>query len=118
MYNASSSHTVIRKRFTTEPYQTVQAAPIKHTVIAHAKPTSRLVQAASQLSTTPLDTGGNVVANAFVGFGLPLTVTVGAEPSGDGCDEFAKEELEALRMVNREEVEYITPCVELRKRRK
>jgi hypothetical protein len=65
-----------------------------------------------------LDTAGNVVANALVGFGLPLTVTVGAEESGDGCDAFLEVVFEASRMVNWGDVEYIIPCVELMKRRK
>lgn len=51
-----------------------------------------------------------------MGFGPLVTVTVGAEGLGEGCEEFTEEELEA--MVNRAEVEYITPCVELMKRRK
>jgi len=53
------------------------------------------------------------VANALVGFGVPLTVTVGAEESADGCELD-----DELAMVNLGEVEYSTPCVELMNTRK
>lgn len=52
----------------------------------------------------------------MVGFGEPETVTVGALESGEGCVELGV--VFAGRTVNREEVEYISPWVELMKRRK
>lgn len=64
---------------------------------------------------TPLAMAGNVVAKRAVGFGEPETVTVGALATGDV--EFADVDPDA-RIVKRGETAYMTPCVELRKRRK
>lgn len=61
-------------------------------------------------------TAGNVVANASVGSGAPLTVTVAALASGgDWLDEGDAED---ARIVKRSEVACMTPCVELMKIRK
>jgi len=61
----------------------------------------------------PFD-GPSVAANCLRGLGAPDTVTVGAEASGLGleCPD------EELVTENREETEYVMPCVELRQRRK
>jgi hypothetical protein len=99
-----------------ENYQTVHVAPMKHATSAKPTTANCLVQRSSHPAQTPFAEGGNVVAKAMVGFGAPLTVTVAADPSGEGCDPLTA--ALAARMVNREEVEYIIPCVELRKRRK
>lgn len=89
---------------------------MKHATRAIPTTANCLVHRSSHPARTPLVEGGNVVANAMVGFGDPLTVTVAAEESGEGCEPLTV--ALAARMVNREEVEYIIPCVELRKRRK
>jgi len=101
-------------------YQSVQAAPaaqppntvviVIKLVLQSLKPNPRLK------ATAAFDAGGNVVANAAVGFGDPLTVTVGAAPSTEGCVALAC--VPDGRMVKREDVLYMRPCVELMKRRK
>lgn len=60
---------------------------------------------------------GNVVANCSVGFGPPLTTTVGTPPDGVtvGVEVGV---VPAARMEKRFEVACITPCVELMKMRK
>jgi hypothetical protein len=69
-----------------------------------------------QLPSTPFANAGNVVANACVGFGEPLTVTVAALGLGDGWLELGV--TPASRIVKRGEVAYMIPCVTLIKRRK
>jgi hypothetical protein len=61
---------------------------------------------------TPL-AAGNVVTNCAVGFGPPLTVTVGLDAKGLTV-EFPEPE---STMENNGEVAYKTPCVLLIKRR-
>ena len=99
-------------------YQTVQAAPKRHAASAALKQKSCLDQASSQTARTPFADGGKVVTNAFVGFGAPDTVMVGAELSGEGWDALAGTDAPGARTVKRGDVEYMIPCVELRKRRK
>ena len=60
---------------------------------------------------TPLAFGGKVVANGWVGFGLPETVTVGAE-GFVGVVPFAE-----LAIENLDDVPKRLPEVEFRKRR-
>lgn len=73
-------------------------------------PNPRLIAAAA------FEAGGNVVANAAVGFGDPLTVIVGALLSGWGCVAFGEVPVEST--VKLDDVLYMRPCVELMKRRK
>lgn len=63
----------------------------------------------------PPDVEANVVAKSAVGFGEPLIVTVAA-PFADVGEEPVV--LEEERMVKRAETAFITPCVELSRRRK
>ena len=59
-----------------------------------------------------------VVTNPFVGFGEPLTVTVGMEESSV-ADALAEDVTSvALTIANRDDRQCMTPSVELRKRRK
>jgi hypothetical protein len=57
-----------------------------------------------------------VVANCRVGLGGPLAVKVKSAEVGDGTVSFTG--YDAGRIVNRWEVEYRIPCVELMKTRK
>jgi hypothetical protein len=70
----------------------------------------------SHLTAAALAIAGNVVANWAVGFGPPLTATVDTLASGEGAGEVGV--LDAARIVKREELAYMTPCVELMKMRK
>jgi len=97
-------------------YQIVQAAPTNPAIKAMPRTITCFIHMSSNPARTPFADGGNVVANAMVGFGDPETVTVGDAGSGDGCDPFTV--ALAARIVNRDEVEYMIPCVEFKKRRK
>ena len=101
-------------------YQIVHAAPKMDAARAERRQSSRCRDDASSQSAarTPLAEGGKVVVNAFVGFGPPEMVTVATAGSGEEWDAFAGIEAAAGRMVKREEVAYMMPCVELRKRTK
>lgn len=102
-----------------------------HHDIVHALPAAmhanvaKTITASSTVSgTAPLHppiaplcaSAGNVVAKAFVGFGVPLTVTVGAALFGDRPLFVGL--LPAARTVNLGEVACMTPCVEFKKIRK
>jgi len=100
-------------------YQIVQAAPNRDAARAERIQTSCRENVSSHDSArTPFAEGGKVVVNAFIGFGPPDTVTVGTAGSGDAWEAFAGMDAPAARIVKREEVAYMKPCVELRKRMK
>jgi hypothetical protein len=99
-------------------YQIVHAAPKRHAASAANRQAICLDQASFQAARTPLADGGNVVLNALVGSGAPETVTVGAEGSGEAWETLEDTVAPAARIVKREDVEYMMPCVELRNRRK
>jgi len=92
--------------------------------IVHAAPkamprtvsSSWLVCTGGSTSWAPLARAGKVVANCMVGFGLPLTVTVGTPAAGLALVPVG--EAEEARTVKREDVACITPWVELMKIRK
>jgi len=67
-------------------------------------------------ATAPFGEAGKVVANGRVGLGVPLTVTVGRPRTGEGGAEEGVDD--AARTVNWLDVAYMTPIVELMKRRK
>ena len=67
-------------------------------------------------ATAPPGRVANVVPNNGVGTGVPLTVTVGTPPTGEGGE--TEGVASAARMENVLEIAYICPMVELIKRRK
>jgi len=64
----------------------------------------------------PLGRAAKVVANSGVGVGVPLAVTVGTPPDGEGG--VTEGVAFAARIVNVLEIAYICPIVELMKRKK
>jgi hypothetical protein len=78
----------------------------------HIKPVESNVARDGRQGVTPL-TAGKVVTNCAVGFGPPLTVTVGFDAKGDWV-ELADPE---STMENNGDAAYKTPCVLLMKRR-
>jgi len=109
------------KYFLLHSYQRVHTAPNVHPNItppnAHTWPRPSPPKTLEPLST-PFGSAGNVVTNACVGFGAPLTVTVAALESGDGWLALGDTDAEGARIVKRGDVAYMIPCVELMKRRK
>jgi len=101
-------------------YQSVQAAPAAQAPNIVVIPIKLVLQLPMPnpylMAAAAFEAGGNVVANAAVGFGDPLTVTVGALLSGWGCVAFGG--VPAARTVKLDDVLYMRPCVELMKRRK
>ena len=67
-------------------------------------------------ATAPPGRTAKVVAKRGLGFGVPLTVTVGTPPAGEGGE--TEGVVSAARIVNVLEIAYICPMVELIKRRK
>ena len=67
-------------------------------------------------ATAPLGRVAKVVAKRGVGIGVPLTVTVGTEPDGEGG--VTEGVVSAARIENVLESAYICPMVELIKRKK
>ncbi len=86
-------------------YHSVHAAPKAHPKTVAIIPST----GTSSIRRTPPDsTAGNVVANACVGFGEPLIVTVAASASAVAVLA-AVAVSEALRMVKRGDMAYRTP---------
>lgn len=102
------------RRDRSSAYDNVQTAPRTQPSAAvprpHACAETRLHRGEAS------DEAGKVVAKFIVGFGEPLTVTVAADESAEGLLELAADE--EGRMVKRDEVVYMIPCVELMKTRK
>jgi len=67
-------------------------------------------------ATAAFGEAAKVVENGWVGLGPPLTVTVGTPATGEGG--VAEGVADAARIANWGDVAYITPMVELMKRRK
>jgi len=67
-------------------------------------------------ATAPPGRVAKVVANRGVGIGVPLTVTVGTPPAGEGGE--TEGVASAARIANVLDIAYICPIVELIKRRK
>ena len=67
-------------------------------------------------ATAPLGRVAKVVANRGVGTGVPLTVTVGTSPAGEGG--VAEGVASAAMIENLFEIAYICPMVEFTKTRK
>ena len=100
-------------RSTLWAHSTTQAPPISPSPTATVA-TNPVVTSSSFSARTPFALLGNVVAQTAVGFGPPLMVTVGFVASMFGLDEPEEEEV----MEKGNELPYITPCVEFRKKRK
>jgi len=94
------------------PAHSTAAAPVSNA--SDITPADNNVAGDGRHGLTPLADWANVVANCAVGFGPPLTVTVGLDGKGW---EVELPELE-LVTVNILERPYMTPWVELAKMRK
>lgn len=93
-------------------YYNTAAAPAN--IASETKPAESTAAGFGRHARTPPDEDPKVAANCAVGFGPPLTVTVGLEVMG-GMEELLEPE---STMENACEVAYMMPCVLLRKRRK
>jgi len=114
---------IIQQEQRNDPQNEIDQYPATVHIAPYTQPTMVITMASTCGPLTPsndlqasLAKAGKVAANCCVGFGEPLTVTVGTLAAGDGG--FEDGEAFSARTENRLEVAYMIPDVELRKMRK